>query len=56
MTFEYKVLSISGEEKEMEKTLNDFGKEGWELVNVTPLYERVSKVSGYQAVLKIVCG
>lgn len=35
-TFEYKAISINMADKKLEKKLNDLGKEGWELVSVTP--------------------
>ena len=35
-TFKYKILEFKPGEK-MEKAFNDLGKEGWELVSVTPI-------------------
>lgn len=34
--FKYKIIEFSPEQK-MEKTFNELGKEGWELVSVTPI-------------------
>lgn len=35
-TFKYKILEFTPDQK-MEKAFNDLGKEGWELVGVTPI-------------------
>ncbi|MBQ6199313.1 MAG: hypothetical protein IJK44_08785 [Bacteroidales bacterium] len=35
-TFKYKILEFTPDQK-MEKTFNDLGKVGWELVSVTPI-------------------
>ena len=35
-TFKYKILEFAPSQN-MEKTFNDLGKEGWELVSVTPI-------------------
>jgi len=35
-TFKYKIIEFTPEQK-MEKVFNDLGKEGWELVSVTPI-------------------
>ena len=35
-TFKYKILEFKPGDK-MEKAFNDLGKEGWELVGVTPI-------------------
>ena len=35
-TFKYKILEFPPEQK-MEKAFNELGKEGWELVSVTPI-------------------
>lgn len=35
-TFKYKIVEFKPGEK-MEKTFNELGKEGWELVSVTPV-------------------
>ena len=42
-TFKYKILEFTPDQK-MEKAFNDLGKEGWELVSVTPIG---LKVEGY---------
>jgi hypothetical protein len=34
MTFEYKIINGAGDDEEDQKTLNELGAEGWELVNV----------------------
>ena len=34
-TFKYKIIEFNPGEK-MEKTFNELGKEGWELVSITP--------------------
>ncbi len=34
--FQYKILEFAPGQK-MEKAFNDFGKDGWELVSVTPI-------------------
>lgn len=36
ITFKYKILEFQPNDK-MEKAFNDLGKEGWELVSVTPI-------------------
>ncbi len=38
--FKYKILEFQPNDK-MEKAFNDIGKEGWELVSVTPIGLRV---------------
>ena len=35
-TFKYKILEFTPDQK-MEKAFNDLGKDGWELVSVTPI-------------------
>ena len=35
-TFKYKILEFTPDQK-MEKAFNELGKEGWELVSVTPI-------------------
>ena len=35
-TFKYKILEFTPDQK-MEKTFNELGKDGWELVSVTPV-------------------
>ena len=35
-TFKYKIIEFTPSQK-MEKAFNDLGKEGWELVSVTPI-------------------
>ena len=35
-TYKYKILEFTPDQK-MEKAFNDLGKEGWELVSVTPV-------------------
>ena len=45
-TFKYKILEFAPSAK-MEKAFNDLGKEGWELVAVTPVG---LKVEGYSDV------
>ena len=35
-TYKYKILEFAPKQK-MEKVFNDLGKEGWELVSVTPV-------------------
>ena len=42
-TFKYKILEFTPDQK-MEKAFNDLGKDGWELVSVTPIG---LKVEGY---------
>ena len=42
-TFKYKIIEFTPDQK-MEKAFNDLGKEGWELVSVTPIG---LKVEGY---------
>jgi hypothetical protein len=34
MTFEYKIINGAGDDEEDQKTLNELGADGWELVNV----------------------
>jgi hypothetical protein len=34
MTFEYKIINGVGDDEEDQKTLNELGADGWELVNV----------------------
>lgn len=36
LAFKYKIIEFQPNDK-MEKTFNDLGKEGWELVSVTPI-------------------
>lgn len=42
-TFKYKIVEFEPDQK-MEKVFNDLGKDGWELVNVTPV---VLKIEGH---------
>ncbi len=44
-TFKYKILEFTPEQK-MEKVFNELGKEGWELVSVTPVALNVEGWSG----------
>ncbi len=34
MTFEYKIINGVGDDEEDQKTLNELGADGWELINV----------------------
>ncbi len=42
-TFKYRILEFAPSQN-MEKTFNDLGKDGWELVSVTPIG---LKIEGY---------
>ena len=42
-TFKYKIIEFAPSQN-MEKTFNDLGKDGWELVGVTPIG---LKIEGY---------
>ena len=44
MVFKYKIIEFEPSQK-MEKTFNDFGKDGWELVSVTPLSLKMGSYS-----------
>lgn len=39
-TYKYKILEFKPHQK-MENVFNDLGKEGWELINVTPICLKV---------------
>jgi hypothetical protein len=57
-SWEYKVINTeksfwSGKDKsDIEKILNDLGRNGWELTSVVPSWETAGSISGLQFFLK----
>jgi len=57
-SWEYKVFKTEksfwgGKDKtDIEKMLNDLGRDGWELISIVPLWETAGSISGLQFFLK----